>query len=223
MALLEVKICGLTRRSDAELAALHGARYGGAILAPGGKRTVPAQNVATLFQGLPLRRVGVFVDAPLDDILQAGRAGALDVLQLHGEESPARLRELRGEGSWMLWKAIRVRRPSDLAEAVDVYGADADALLLDAWSPDAHGGTGTRFDWDALARERSLIPDTTALVVAGGLTPQNVALAVALLRPDVVDVSSGVEVSPGVKDAAAVAAFIAAALGQPIQGNIGPA
>jgi len=211
MSVPEVKICGLTRRMDAELAAASGARYGGAILAPGGKRSITAEAAADLFQDLPLRRVGVFVDADPAAVRLAAETAGLDVLQLHGSESAEDARELRAAGPWKVWKAIRLRDPDDLTRAVDEYAADVDGLLLDGWSPDAPGGTGTSFDWDALASRRADVPDTLRLIVAGGLNPGNVGRAVSLLRPAVVDVSSGVELSPGVKDAAAIPAFIAAA------------
>jgi phosphoribosylanthranilate isomerase len=209
----EIKICGLTLRSDAALAAASGATYGGAILAVGGKRTITADAAADLFRELPLRRVGVFVDGGVDAVRGAAETAGLDVLQLHGEETPETARALRQSGTWAVWKAIRLRDPQDLARAVDDYGADVDGLLIDGWSPDAPGGTGTRFDWEALAERRAGVPDSVALIVAGGLNPANVARAVALLRPAVVDVSSGVERSPGVKDPAAIPAFIAAARG----------
>lgn len=213
MSAPEIKICGLTRRRDAELAASSGARYGGAILAPGRKRSITAEAAADLFLDLPLRRVGVFVDAGVDATRRAAGIAGLHVLQLHGTETPADARELREGGSWVVWKAVNLRDPDDLARAVDAYGAEVDGLLVDGWSPDAPGGTGTSFDWDALASRRAGVPDTLPLIVAGGLNPGNVGRAVALLRPAVVDVSSGVELSPGVKDAAAIPAFIAAARG----------
>lgn len=208
----EVKICGLTRRSDAELAASSGARYGGAIFATGGKRSVTPTTVAEIFVGLSLVRVGVFVDEDPIRLAEAAKTAGLDVIQLHGSESGLEASAIRSMGEWAVWKAIRVREPSQLAAAVDEYAGRVDGLLLDGWSPDAPGGTGTRFDWDALAAERETLPGELKLIIAGGLSPNNVARAIELLRPDVVDVSSGVELSPGVKDPAAIPAFIAAAL-----------
>lgn len=206
-----VKICGLRRREDAEAAASAGALYGGVILAPGGKRTISPREVPALFEGLSLRRVGVFVDAPLADLRRDADFAGLHVLQLHGDEAPAFARELRDGGDLTVWKAVRVRVPDDLRQAIERYAGSVDALLLDGWSPDARGGTGTAFDWEDLAEQRSLLPETLGLVVAGGLNPANVSRAIRILRPDVVDVSSGVETAPGVKDPAAVRAFVEAA------------
>ena len=214
MSTPRVKICGLTRRSEAEGAASSGAAYGGVILAGGWKRSVAPETAAELFDGLPLLlRVGVFVDAPIEEMRRAAETVRLDVLQLHGSESPETVAALRESGSWAIWKAIRLRDPEELARAVDEYAGVVDGLHLDGWSPDAPGGTGTSFDWDGLAARRESVPDSIDLIVAGGLNPSNVARAAALLRPTVVDVSSGVELSPGVKDPAAVAAFVVAARG----------
>ena len=207
-----VKICGLTRRADAERAAESGATYGGAILAPGGKRTITAAAAAGIFAGLPLLRVGVFVDATFEEIRRAAETAALDVLQLHGSESPGTAALLRDAG-WTVWKAIRLREPAELTRALSDYAGAVDGLHVDGYSPLAHGGTGTSFDWEALAARRDEVPDSLTFVVSGGLSPDNVARASALLRPGVVDVSTGVELSPGVKDPAAVAAFVAAARG----------
>lgn len=209
----QVKVCGITRRPDAEAAAGAGAAYLGVILAPGGKRTVAAEAVPGLLDGLPARRVGVFVDASADEIRSAARTARLDVLQLHGEEPPELLRELRASGQWTLWKAVRPRGAAEFVAAVERYAEAADALLLDGWSPAAHGGTGARFPWEEVARHRNLLPSGVSLVVAGGLRAENVARAVELLRPDVLDVSSGVEDAPGIKNPAAVHGFLAAVRG----------
>ena len=212
----EVKICGLTRRSDAEVVAAAGARYAGVVLAPGGKRSITPTAAAALFANLPLVRVGIFVDAPIDVVSLDADVAGLDVLQLHGNEPVTTVRALRARGRWRVWKAVRLRAPDDLTRAVGDYGGEVDGLLLDAWSPDAAGGTGTRFDWAALAPVRAGLPTRVRLIVAGGLTPGNVDLAIRILTPDVVDVSSGVELSPGVKDPSAIPAFVAAAAGLPL-------
>ena len=126
-----VKICGLTRRRDADLAAASGADYGGVILAAGGKRSVTAAIAADLFRDLPLRRVGVFVDATVDEIRRAAEAARLEVIQLHGSESAEMARALREAGPWTVWKAIRLRDPDQLVRAVEEYGAEVDALHID--------------------------------------------------------------------------------------------
>jgi phosphoribosylanthranilate isomerase len=205
-----IKICGITRRSDAEAVARSGAMYVGAILAPGGKRSVSPAVAAALFADLPLGRVGVFVDADVDTLREQAEGAALDVLQLHGDETPALVRDIRAWGAWRVWKAVRVRTPDLLDRAIDDYAAHVDGILLDGWSPDAHGGTGAVFDWEALARHGARLPPTVRLIVAGGLNAANVGRAIELLRPSVVDVSSGVETSPGVKDPPAVSEFVAA-------------
>jgi phosphoribosylanthranilate isomerase len=205
-----VKFCGLTRREDARLAASLGAVYGGVILASGGKRSVTPGAAAEIFLDLPLTRVGVFVDAGLDEVRRAADEAGLHVLQLHGSEPPALLAALQAEGRWAVWKAVRPRSAAELRESIERYRSDADALLLDGWSAAAAGGTGARFPWEEIAACRDEIPDSLALVVAGGLTPGNVERAITLLRPAVVDVSSGVESAPGVKDPAAMPAFLEA-------------
>lgn len=203
------KVCGLTRPEDAGVASEAGAAYLGAILAPGFRRTVTPEAARVIFGDLPARRVGVFVDAGHDDVLAAAAAAGLHAVQLHGDEPPELAEALRDAG-FEVWKAVRARSGGDFAEAAERYGASVSALLVDGYSPAAHGGTGTRFPWHEVAALRGALPEGVALVAAGGLTPENVAEAAALLRPDVVDVSSGVEASPGVKDAAAVHAFAAA-------------
>jgi phosphoribosylanthranilate isomerase len=210
MSVPSVKFCGLTRRADALLADSLGAEYGGVILAPGGKRSVTAAAAATLFAGLGVTRVGVFVDAGVDEIRRAAEIAGLQVLQLHGSESPAEVAALRSEGRWSVWKAVRPRTASEFCEALDRYGEELDAFLLDGWSPSAAGGTGARFPWEEIAPYRDDIPASVSLAVAGGLGVDSVARAIALLRPQIVDVSSGVESAPGVKDPAAMPAFLEA-------------
>jgi phosphoribosylanthranilate isomerase len=209
-ALPEVKICGLTRREDAEAALAAGAAFLGLVLAPGGKRTVTPDAAAAIAGGLAARRVGVFVDEPVEGVRRAAERARLDVLQLHGAETPEDAALLRDAG-WTVWKAVRPRDGAEFAEAARTWAGAVDALLLDGWSPDAPGGTGARFPWSEVAALRDALPPGTALVAAGGLRPGNVAEAVRLLRPDVVDVSSGVERSPGTKDHDAIRDFVAAA------------
>ncbi len=208
-----LKVCGITRRADAQAAAAAGASFLGVVLAPGGPRTVAPEAARDLLAGLPARRVGVFVDASADALRGAGEAAALDILQLHGDESPELVRALREEGRWEVWKAIRPRDADEFRAGVDRYAGTVDALLLDGFSTRAHGGTGTRFPWEEVAPLRDEVPSGTLLVVAGGMRAADVDRAVALLRPDVVDVSSGVETSPGVKDGAEIEHFAAALRG----------
>lgn len=213
---IAVKMCGLTRREDAEHAAQIGAAYAGVVLAPGGKRTISTVAAREILKGLPVRKVGVFVDADPSEMAAAAREIGLHVLQLHGDESPETVRALRDLGPWEIWKAFRIRSGDDVVAAVAPYGTVVDGLLLDGWSNDARGGTGSAFPWDMVSTQRGALPTGMRLVVAGGLTPANVASAVHLLSPELVDVSSGVEVSPGIKDPSLMSAFMTAAgLNQP--------
>lgn len=199
------------RHQDASVAAEAGAAYLGVILAPGGKRTVTLEEAAGVFSALDVQRVGVFVDAEFEPVLHAARYLRLDVLQLHGDESPGMARQLREAGPWRVWKAIRVREVGDYLRANRDFTGAADGLLLDGWHPQAHGGTGSAFPWEQVGRHRAKLSGSLSLIAAGGLRPDNVARAVQLLAPSVVDVSSGVEIAPGIKDAHAVRAFVAAA------------
>lgn len=205
----EVKVCGLTRRQDAEAAAGAGAAYLGVILAPGYRRTVTPGDAGVILGGFQARRVGVFVDADADGLRGAAREAGVQVLQLHGDETPELAARMREEG-WEVWKAVRVRHADDVSAAVRRFAGAADALLLDGYDPAAHGGTGARFGWADAAARLDALPDGLKLVAAGGLRPENVAQAARILRPDAVDVSSGVESAPGVKDPEAVRAFVRA-------------
>ncbi len=205
---MRVKLCGICRPADAELAAAVGADYRGVILSPNFRRSQEPAAAAGIYAAAgTLARAGVFVDAAHATIEDAVAGFGLRVVQLHGEEPPALARALRRPGL-EVWKALRPRDGEGLLAAAEAYADAADALLLDGAGA---GGTGARFDWEAIARVRERLPAGVRLVVAGGLTPANVAEAVTRLRPDVVDVSSGVESAPGRKSPAAVRAFLAAA------------
>ena len=205
-----VKVCGLTRHEDARAASEAGAAFLGAVLAPGGRRTVTPGAAGVIFGDLPARRVGVFVDASLEELEASARAAGLDVLQLHGDETPELAAELRARG-WTVWKALRPRTGAEFAAEAPRWAGAVDALLLDGFSAAARGGTGASFPWAEVAAQRAALPPGVALIAAGGLRPGNVAEAAGILHPDVVDVSSGVESSPGIKDADAIRRFIQAA------------
>lgn len=205
---VRVKVCGLCRPEDAALAAQIGADYAGVILSPGFRRSRSLAEAKRICAAAgALSRVGVFVDAAPAEVEAAIAFLGLDVVQLHGMEPPALARGLRRAGV-AVWKALRPGDAAELLTAAESYVGCADALLLDGAGT---GGTGTRFDWQAMARVRDRLPAALRLVVAGGLTPENVAAAVALLAPDVVDVSSGVEAAPGEKSPRAVREFVVAA------------
>lgn len=202
-----VKVCGLTRHEDARQAAGAGAAYLGVILAPGGKRSVTPEAARVIFGGLSARRVGVFVDA--DDAAAVAEAAGVHVIQLHGDESPEAAARLR-EAGWEVWKALRPRTGGEFAGEAPRWAGAVDALLLDGFSAAARGGTGASFPWAEVAARLDALPAGTRLIAAGGLRPGNVAEAAIALRPAVVDVSSGVEISPGIKDPDAVRRFVRA-------------
>lgn len=206
---MEVKICGLCRPEDAETAAEAGADYLGVVLAPGGRRSQAVDDAAEIYAaGGETPRVGVFVDPARGDVVDAADALELDVIQLHGSEPVEEIDALRRAGDWRIWKAIRPRSRAEFLQGVEAYADVADGLLVDGWSRRGAGGTGSPFPWREIVAVRDAVPLGTLLVVAGGLTPDNVADAVTRLAPDVVDVSSGVEREVGEKDPERVRAFI---------------
>ena len=206
-----IKICGLRRAGDLDAAAAAGARYAGFVFFPKSPRAVTIPQAAALTRAAPegVARVGLFVD-PDDALLDATLSQVpLDILQLHGAESPERLAEIRARHGLPLMKAVGLSGPEDF-DALWTYGLAADLLLIDAKpAPGAElpGGNGLAFDWRLLVGRRILKP----WLLAGGLTPDNVAEAIRLTGAPGVDVSSGVESAPGVKDPALIRAFCAAA------------
>jgi phosphoribosylanthranilate isomerase len=161
-----------------------------------------------LTEGVGTPLVMVIADQALEACVEAGRLSGAGVIQLHGRESPELVGCLAEEGPWRVWKAIRMREPDDLKRGLDRYGARVSGLLLDGWHPHRKGGTGVRFAWDEVAALRDSVPPKTLLGIAGGLSPENVLEAVGALRPDLVDVSSGVEVDPGRKSHARIREFV---------------
>lgn len=202
---VRVKICGITRSEDLAAACHAGADALGFVFYAKSPRNLTVGQAAALVAQLPpfVQSVGLFVDAEPAFVEAVLKAVPLDLLQFHGNEQPDYCRTF---GRPYL-KAVRMRKGTDLVKYCVDFD-DARALLLDAYVPGMPGGTGERFDWD-------LIPSGLArpIVLSGGLNPDNVAQAVKAVRPWAVDVSSGVEAAPGIKDAARVAAFIARAKG----------
>ena len=194
------KICGITRVEDALYAARAGADAIGLVFYVRSPRNVDMALAAEIAAALPpfVTRVALFVNPAAVEVETVLRQVRPDVLQFHGEEPPEFCRSF---GAPYL-KAARVRPGVDLLQFAASY-ADAQGLLLDAWSEGAHGGTGERFDW-ALIPPRLPRP----VILAGGLTAANVGQAIRTVRPWAVDVSSGVEASKGIKDAARIAAFM---------------
>lgn len=202
-----VKICGLRRETDIAVAAEAGARYAGFVFFPKSPRAVSIDEAVALTTAVPegMAKVGLFVD-PDDALLDAVlRRVPLDILQLHGRESPPRLAQLRSRHGLPIMKAVGLASPADFGALWD-YGLVADMLLIDAKpAPEAElpGGNGVPFDWRLLVGRRILKP----WLLAGGLTAENVAEAVRLTGAPGVDVSSGVESAPGIKDPDLIRAF----------------
>lgn len=211
----QVKICGLTRREHVAAAVEAGAAFVGFVFFPKSPRNLTPEAAATLALEVPpgVARVGLFVN-PDDALLDAVLAVVpLDILQLHGSETPDRVAEIKARTGLPVMKAVGVAGPQDL-DALWDYGLVADMLLVDAKAPkDAAlpGGNGLAFDWRLLVGRKFLTP----WMLAGGLTPDNVAEAVRLTGARIVDVSSGVESAPGEKDGALIRDFVAAAADVP--------
>lgn len=211
---VRVKICGLTTPADIEAVSRAGAAYAGFVFFARSPRALSALRARELALQTPpgLARVGLFVDADdafLDSVLAEV---PLDILQLHGSETPERVTALKARHGLPVMKAVGIADAGDVPK-IATYGAVADMLLIDAKPPrDAvlPGGNGLAFDWRLIAGRRWPVP----WMLAGGLTPETVRDAIALTGARQVDVSSGVESTPGVKDAEKIAAFCAAAIGK---------
>ncbi len=211
MAEVRVKICGLRTEADVAAVAAAGAAYAGFVFFAKSPRNLTLAEAKRLAVAAPvgLAKVALTVDAD-DAALDALVAEVpLDMLQLHGHETPARVAAVRARYGLPVMKAMGVADEGDLAALMEMSLA-ADQLLIDAKPPkggDLPGGNGLAFDWRLLVGRNWLRP----WMLAGGLTPANVAEAVRLTGARQVDVSSGVESAPGVKDARRIAAFVAAA------------
>ena len=204
-----IKVCGVTLADDAARVASLGIDFLGLNFWPRSKRYVSPERAPLLASVArangAVHVVGLFVDADLDDIIAICDAVQLDILQLHGDESPDDVAAIARATKRPIWKAIAASSPADVAH-LEVWPADA--ILLDAPSP-LRGGSGMPFDW-TLARTARHADPARRLIIAGGLDPTNVATAVTQLAPWAVDVASGVESAPGVKDAAKLEAFVTA-------------
>ncbi len=207
---VRVKICGLTRPEDARESAAAGADLLGTVLVGSSPRYVPPIRAREIGDagGLPL--VAVVADEDPSVVAELAATAGASVIQLHGGEDPEAVAALREIWDGGLWKAFRVRDPGELDSMITPFLGLVDGVLLDGWHPDLLGGAGVRFDWEGAAGLRSGLPAHLTVVAAGGLTPENVARVLPVLRPDVVDVSSGVEAGPGIKDPRAIRAFIQA-------------
>ena len=201
---LRIKICGITSHTDAFAAVEAGAHALGFMFYEGSPRAISPAAAAEVIRQLPpfVAKVGVFVDAPEEFIRQTISTCGLDTLQFHGGESSA----FCSQFDLKIIKAFRVRGVEILRE-LPAY--ETSAWLLDSFVPDQFGGTGAKFNWELASAAKKL---GRPIILAGGLTPENVGEAVRHVEPYAVDVSSGVEAKPGRKDHAKIRAFIEAAL-----------
>lgn len=191
----KVKICGVTRPGDADLAVASGVWALGLNFFDESPRCVELETAAEI-ASTHRRRVevaGVFVNAPLDEVLATLASVPLTILQFHGDEGPSYCAEAARRSGLKVMKAVRAK-DAHAVQTLSPYKTDFH--MLDAYVPGTYGGTGARFDWELAAAHRGRPP----LVLSGGLTPENVGEALAVAHPYAVDVASGVEASPGVKD-----------------------
>ncbi|MDP4992017.1 MAG: phosphoribosylanthranilate isomerase [Marivita lacus] len=211
---IRVKICGLTRPEDVIAVAEAGAAYSGFVFFPKSPRNLSIDAARALALDVPVGVAKVALVVNADDALLDAITDAvpLDMLQLHGDEPPERVSEVRARYGLPVMKAVGVADAEDVA-ALDAYSEVADQILVDAKPPkhaDLPGGNGVSFDWRLIAARRWSVP----WMLAGGLTPDNVAEAIALTGAKQVDVSSGVEAAPGVKDAVLIRDFVTATRGR---------
>jgi phosphoribosylanthranilate isomerase len=202
---VRVKICGITTHADAMLAIRCGADALGFNLVLGSKRFVDIGTNSDWMDNLPaeVRKVAVMADPSWDAVVRIAALPFIDAIQLHGRETPEFCRRLAEKGIRFA-KAV----PVDVSGIGNVPDFFTDTVVLDRWTPRGFGGAGEAFDWGMGRQFAENHPDLR-VIVAGGLTPENVAEAVRIIRPFAVDVTTGVELAPGRKDPARVASFIA--------------
>ena len=210
---IRVKICGLTAEKDVPAAVAAGASYVGFVFFPKSPRNLDLNQAAALSLSVPegVAKVALTVNANNELLDRLTEQVPLDMLQLHGSESPERVQEVKARYGLPVMKVVGVADAGDLAQ-LDIYSRVSDQLLVDAKPPkgaDRPGGNALTFDWTLIAGRRWTVP----WMLAGGLTPENVAEAIRLTGARQVDVSSGVESAPGQKDAALIRSFIQAAQG----------
>ncbi|MFQ3183920.1 MAG: phosphoribosylanthranilate isomerase [Alteromonas macleodii] len=209
---IQVKICGLRTGADVAAVASAGASYVGFVFYSKSPRNVSFQEAASLAFDVPMGVAKVALVVNADDAFLDSLTSAvpLDILQLHGSETPERVTQIKARYGLPVMKAIGISDASDLTQ-IDAYADVADQLLIDAKPPqnaELPGGNGLAFDWTLLAGRKYW---TVPWMLAGGLTPENVAEAVRLTGATQVDVSSGVECDAGVKDSRLIASFVSAA------------
>ncbi|MAU41391.1 MAG: phosphoribosylanthranilate isomerase [Kordiimonas sp.] len=206
----DAKICGLTTPEAIAAAARSGAGYIGFVFFPRSPRNISPARAATLARHVPahIKKVGVFVDADDDFIADVLQHVDLDILQLHGTETPARVTEIKTRFHKPVMKAIAISGSDDIA-TISRYDNISDYLLFDAKAPKTMenalpGGNGLIFDWTLLANKKWQSP----WMLSGGLDAENVRTAINISKADIVDVSSGVESTPGVKDLHKISTFL---------------
>jgi phosphoribosylanthranilate isomerase len=202
----EIKICGLTRPDDARIAAASGATWLGVVFASG-PRVVSAEQARAVVAAAGRPVLGVFGAQPIDEILRLRDTAGLSGAQLHGAYDAADAARLRAEGL-VVWRVVRLAGEADLDRVADA-ATDADAVLIEPRVPHADGGAGIALSLPLALRARKRLAGKR-MVLAGGLTPETVGSAVGLVAPDVVDVSSGVEIRPGIKDPSKMHRFVEA-------------
>jgi phosphoribosylanthranilate isomerase len=198
-----IKICGITQHSDALAACELGADAIGLVFYPPSSRAISVNQIEGIVRDLPkqVTVVALFVDPTVEEVNQVIATGMIDLLQFHGEETPAYCQSF----GLPTMKAFRVGKDPNLQKSIGLY-RESELVLLDAYEKDAPGGTGKLFDWDVAIKIAQ--SEEIKLVLAGGLNPDNVQEAVICVGPFGVDVSSGVESSPGKKDIALIKKFI---------------
>lgn len=197
---VEIKFCGLTRAEDAVEAVSLGAAYTGVIFA-GGPRMLTPERAAGVLVDVPasVSRVGVFADQTVDEIARIAETVGLSVAQLHEPRTAVEIGKLRRKFGGRVWAVLRIangQMPNGVRDLLDA----ADAIVLDAYVPGTLGGTGVALPWDELSQQLDELRSAHQIILAGGLRAENVGQAIAAVSPNVVDVSSGVERSPGIKD-----------------------
>lgn len=202
----EFKVCGLTRPDDAALAASLGARFVGTILVGGPRLVTPADARAVYAAAPQATAVAVVPLAAGAETAALGRAAGAAVLQLHADPSPAQVADVRAHWDGALWAVVRLGTTDRSADLAALAGL-VEAIVCDTATPSGLGGSGVAFDWARHRGALDAVRGRTRLVLAGGLTPDNISEAWRCLAPDVLDVSSGVEASPGRKSPDRLAAF----------------
>ncbi len=200
----KVKICGITTVEDALLSAEFGADALGFNFYEKSPRYITPEKAREIIEQLPIEvlKVGVFVNKNLNEIIKIAATAKLDAIQLHGEETPEFARELKAKSNLEIIKAFRV---SPKFKPEDVLQYKIDAVLLDAYSANEHGGTGETFDWEIARKVREIFPK---MYLAGGLSAENISEAILAVKPFAVDVCSSIEKAKGIKNYTKVKNFI---------------